>query len=293
MKPPRFAYHDPGDLADALALLARYGDDAKVLAGGQSLVPLMNMRLARPTVLVDINRIGALSYIREENGVLAVGALTRQRMLERSDLVRERCPILADATQWIGHVQTRNRGTVGGSLAHNGQAAELVTVAALLGAEMVLQSRDGRRVVAAADFFVSYLTTSIKSDEMLTEVRFPIPAVGGGWAFSEISRRQGDFALLSAAANLRLDDRGHLAGVRVVLGGAGGAPVRARTVEAALEDRPPSDQAVAAASELASHGLEPDSDLHASAEFRKHLARVVTRRTLGEALTRATGGKAA
>lgn len=291
MKPARFAYHDPGDLADALGLLAQYGDNAKVLAGGQSLVPLLNMRLARPAVLVDINRIGALSYIREEDGVLAVGALTRQRMLERSDLVRQRCPLLASATQWIGHVQTRNRGTVGGSLAHNGPAAELVTVAALLGAEIVLQSRDGRRVVAAADFFVSYLTTSLKPSELLTEVRFPIPATGGGWAFSEISRREGDFALVSAAATLRVDDRGHLASVRVVLGGVGGTPVRARAVEAALEARPPSDQAMLAASELASLDLEPDTDPHASSQFRKHLARVVTRRSLGEAMMRAKGGE--
>src|SRR3989338_4629712 len=218
MKPPRFAYHDPGELADALGLLARYGDDAKVLAGGQSLVPLLNMRLARPAVLVDINRIGAISYIREKDGVLAVGALTRQRMLERSDLVRQRCPLLAGVTKWIGHVQPRNRGTVGGSLAHNDPAAELVTVSTLLGAEMVLQNRDGRRVAPAGDFFVGYLTTSLMPGELLTEVRFPIPATGDGWAFNEISRREGDFALVSAGATLRLDDRGHLAGVRVVLG---------------------------------------------------------------------------
>ena len=214
-------------------------------------------------------------------------------MLERSDLVRQRCPLLAGVTKWIGHVQTRNRGTVGGSLAHNDPAAELVTVSTLLGAEMVLQNRDGRRVAPAGDFFVGYLTTSLMPGELLTEVRFPIPATGDGWAFNEISRREGDFALVSAGATLRLDDRGHLAGVRVVLGGVGGAPVRARAVEAALEGQPPSDQALLGASELASQDLEPDSDLHASAEFRKHLARVVTRRTLGEALNKATGGEAA
>lgn len=292
MKPPRFDYRDPSELAAALQLLAEYGDDAKILAGGQSLVPVLNMRLARPAVVVDIGRLGELSYIREEDGVVAIGALTRQRAIERSPVVAELCPLLAAATRWIAHPQIRNRGTIGGSLAHHDPAAELVGVAAALDAEIVLTSATGRRTVAPAEFFLSYFTTAALPEEILTEVRFPALAPATGWAFVEVARRSGDFALVAVAAVLRLDGRGKVAEARIALSGVGGAPVRAGAAEAALIGQTPDVEALQAAGALARQGLDCDADIHASAAFRRHLAGVLTQRALGEALQRATGGDA-
>lgn len=293
MKPPRFDYHDPTELAAALQLLAEHGDAAKILAGGQSLVPVLNMRLARPALLVDIGRLGELSYIREEDGRIAIGALTRQRSVERSELVRRRCPLLADATRWIAHPQIRNRGTIGGSLSHHDPAAELATIATVLDAEIVLTSQSAQRTVQPVEFFLTYFTTTARPDEMLTEVRFPVLQPGTGWAFVEVARRHGDFALVSVAAVVRLDEAGKVAAARIALSGVGGAPVRAGAAEAALAGQVAGDATIAAAADLARRDLDCDSDIHASAAFRTHLAGVLTERALRQALARATGGETA
>ena len=193
MKPPPFAYHAPTRLDEALALLERYGDDAKVLAGGQSLMPLLNFRLSYPSALIDINRVRELSYIRQAHGQVRIGALTRQRTIEFSELVRRRLPLLSEATTLVGHLPIRTRGTLGGSLAHADPAAEYPAVALVLDAELVLQSPGGQRRIAAEEFFVSYLTTALAPNEVVTEIRFSPAPLTSGWAFEEFARRHGDF----------------------------------------------------------------------------------------------------
>ena len=195
MKTPRFEYHAPRTTEEVLALLAEHGDEAKVLAGGQSLVPLLAMRLSRPSHLIDLNEVDDLAGIREVNGVVAFGATTREREAESSSLVGERLPILAEALPKIGHVSIRNRGTIGGSMAHADASAELPAVALITGAEMVVRSSRHERVLAADDFFVSHFTTAMDDDELLTEVQIPKGPAGAGWAFVEVARRHGDFAL--------------------------------------------------------------------------------------------------
>ncbi|MBV8084797.1 MAG: FAD binding domain-containing protein, partial [Chloroflexi bacterium] len=229
MKPAAFEYLAPSSVPEALDMLAGHASaEAKILAGGQSLVPLMNFRLARPSMLIDVNRLKELDYIRESEGWLAIGALTRQRTIERSPLVAERCPILAEATRWIGHTAIRHRGTIGGSLAHNDPTAEYGLLAVLLGAEVVLRSASGTRVVPAADFLGPYMTTGLRPDELLTQVRWPVLAPGTRWQFQEFARRHGDFAIVAVAAVL-LDGQ-----VRLAVAGARPAPFRALAVEAAL-----------------------------------------------------------
>ena len=228
MKTPAFEYHAPRTIDEALALLGEHADDAKVLAGGQSLVPLLAMRLARPTQLVDINEIKDLAGIRPINGTgVTIGALTRERIAEHSPLVAERTPVLAEALPFIGHVSIRNRGTIGGSIAHADASAELPAVAVITGAEMVVRSVQGERVVPSDDFFVGHFTTSMADDELLTEVRFPSGPDGAGWAFHEIVRRHGDFALVGVAAMLTVAD-GRVGEARIALMGVADRAVRAR-----------------------------------------------------------------
>lgn len=290
MKPAPFEYFQPKSLEEAVELLQAHGEEAKILAGGQSLVPLMNLRLARPRVLIDINRVGELDYIRELDGGLAIGALTRQRDLETSDLVRRRCPLLKEATLLIGHPQVRNRGTVGGSLAHADSTAELSTVAVLLEADMIARSLGGERSIRAEDFFVTFLTTSLGPEEVLTEVRFPAVALGAGWAFEELSRRHGDFAIVSAAAILEKDPSGRCRKPRLAIAGASPQPVRAREAERLLVGQALNEALIQEAGELAKGAVDPESDLHASAEYRRHLAGVLTRRALQKTWSRAQGG---
>ncbi|MBI3964102.1 MAG: FAD binding domain-containing protein, partial [Chloroflexi bacterium] len=208
MKPASFEYFAPTSLDEAIALLSQHGEDAKVLAGGQSLVPLMNMRLARPGVIVDLNRVSGLDYVREHDGGLAFGAITRQRVAERSDLVRARNPLLAEAIPFIGHTAIRNRGTVGGSIAHADPASELPAVAAALDAEMVIRGPEGERVATPDEFFLGYLTTAIEPTEILTEVRFPAWPAGAGWCFLELSRRHGDFAIVGLGVMVVMGSNG-------------------------------------------------------------------------------------
>ncbi len=282
MKPPVFMYHDPHTLPEALELLRSYGGEAKILAGGQSLVPLLNLRLVRPKALVDINRIPELDYIREQDGWVCVGALVRQRAAERSELVRTRVPLLAQALRWVGHPQIRNRGTVCGSLAHADPAAELGAVAAALDARFVIRNLDGERVVGPEAFFVTYLTTCLAPDEMLVEVRFPV-LPQWRWAFEEVAPRHGDYALAAVAAGVRVTE-GRVEEARLAYAGVGPTPIRVREAEAALVAASTFEAGVKAAAEEVRRRIEPDGDVHASSEFRRHLAAVLTRRALHRAL---------
>jgi len=289
MKPPRFDYLLPGTLDEALGLLAQHGEDAKVLAGGQSLVPLLNFRLVRPAHLVDLNDIPGLDGIRVEQGRLAIGAMTRQRAVETSSVVRERCPLLAEAMPQIGHVQIRNRGTIGGSLAHADPAGELPAVVAALDGELVLRSRRGERRLAPHDFFVGYLTTAAAPDELLVEARVPVTPARTGTAFMEVSRRHGDFALVGVATSVTVDTGGVCTACAIALTGVGPTPVVAREASRALVGVKPTVDALADIGRRVASALTPDSDLHASAEYRQHLAGVLTRRALARALERVDG----
>jgi aerobic carbon-monoxide dehydrogenase medium subunit len=257
-----------------------------VLAGGQSLVPLLNFRLVRPAYLVDLNEIPGLDYIRGENGRVSVGALTRQRTLETSPVVRERTPLLADALPQVGHVQIRNRGTIGGSLAHADPAAELPAVVAALGGERVVRGTGGERVLRADEFFTGYLSTALRPTELLVEVRLPAVAPRTGTAFLEVSRRHGDFALVGVATSITLDEAGACTRCAIALTGVGPAPVVAREAARRLVGASPTSEALEDAARLAAADLRPDGDLHASSAYRTHVAGVLTRRALSRALER-------
>ncbi len=285
MKPAPFEYVAPRSVEEAVRLLGEHGADAKILAGGQSLVPLMNMRLARPSIIVDINRIPALDYITPGPGVLRVGALCRQRTAETSPAVAAQCPLLRDALRLVGHAQIRNRGTIGGSIAHADPSAELAAVLAALGGDVSVQGPGGTRVIAASDLFVTYLTTSLEADELLTEVRFPALLPGAGWSWMEIARRHGDFALVGVGVVLALRG-GVISEARIALTGVGPTPVRASEAERLLTGRAPSEGLWDETGSMVHTSLEPDGDIHASPEYRKHVAGVLTRRALREALTR-------
>jgi CO/xanthine dehydrogenase FAD-binding subunit len=288
MKPAPFEYFAPADLPEALDLLAQYGDEAKILAGGQSLMPLLNMRLARPRVVIDINRISDLDYIAPGvDGALTIGALTRQRAIERSVVVQTHHPMLAAAMPYIGHFQIRNRGTVGGSIVHADPAAELPALSLALEAQLVLQSATQRRVIDAADFFLTYLTTAIEPVEMLTEIRLPAGGSQWQWGFQEVCRREGDFALVGAVAMLRLGDDAVCQAARLTMFGVGGMPVRLGMVEEMLSGRQINDRRLDEVSNVVAAALDPDSDLHASAEYRQEVGGVVARRALEAALANA------
>lgn len=289
MKPAPFEYHAPRRVDEALALLTRYGGDAKALAGGQSLVPLLNFRVSRPAALVDLNALPDLAYIRREDGQLRVGAMTRQRTIEFSLVAREALPLLVEATALVGHLPIRSRGTFGGSLAHADPSAEYPAVLTALEGEVVARGPGGDRVIPAAQLFRSYLTTSLAADELLVEARLPIPPPGSGFAFEEFSRRHGDFALVGIAALLVVRD-GRCAMARLAAAGAGPAPVRLREAEEILEQDGVSDRAIGAAAARAGELVTPDSDIHASASYRRQLTRVFTARALRRALGRAEPG---
>ena len=285
MKPPRFDYHAPRSIDEAVALLARYGGDAKPLAGGQSLVPLLNFRLARPAALIDLNRIPELAGIREVDGHVAFGAMTRQRTVEFSPIVTRALPLLAEATRWVGHLPIRSRGTIGGSIAHADPSAEYPAVFTALEGTVVVRGQNGERVLKPAELFETYLTTSLAPDELLTEVRLPVMPSGAGWAFEEFARRHGDFAIVGIAAALwRIGGRWT---VRLVTAGAGPVPARLRGAEEIVEREGVGDKAVAAAAARAAELVQPDSDLHASADYRRNLTRVLTARALKNAIGRA------
>jgi carbon-monoxide dehydrogenase medium subunit len=292
MKPAPFEYVDAKNLDEALALLARHGDEARPLAGGQSLVPLMNMRLARPRVVVDLNRVASLTYIRDTDAGLAIGAMTRQAVAEESSHVATRWPLLVEALGLAGHRAIRNRGTIGGSLAHADPAAELPAAVLALDGRLTLASPRGPRTVEARAFFRGALTTARAPDELLAEVALPSPPPRTGSCFLEVARRHGDFALVAVAAVTTLDATGTCTRARLALAGVGSMPLRAEAAEALLVGRAGDAALFAEAARVVSEGLEPDSDLHASAEYRREVAGVLTRRALARAWERAARGAA-
>ncbi len=289
MKPAPFSYHAPTTVDEALAHLAAHGYEASVLAGGQSLVPAMNFRLAQPAVLVDLNRIPHLAYIRPgDDGGLLLGAMTRQRAVERSPLVAERAPLLHETMPNIAHPPIRNRGTVGGSLAHADPAAELPAVMLALDARFRLRSHQAERWVAARDFYVGMFMTAKEPEELLVEIALPPKPARSGWAFREVSRRHGDYALVGVAALVTMDDLGRCRQARITLLSVGEGPVEAHEAARLLAGQTPTPEAVRAAAEAAAtQDIDPGGDVHASAAYRRHLARVLTADVLTKAFARA------
>ena len=285
MKPPSFEYHAPASVGEALELLAKYDGEARILAGGQSLVPLLNFRLANPAALIDINRIGELSYIREDNGKLRIGAMTRQRMIEFSQLVHDRVPLLFKATRMVGHLPTRTRGTIGGSLAHADPAAEYPCVVTALDGEIVIRSAGGERTLRPNDFFQDLMSTAIGQGEVLVEERLPVTPPNGGCAFEEFSRRHGDFAIAAVAAMI-VKDGEKCRTARLAAAGVGATAIRLRAAEEILESDGVDEKAIAAAAAKAAELVDPGSDIHATADYRRHLTGVLVRRALVRAIAR-------
>ncbi|MGH7871805.1 MAG: FAD binding domain-containing protein [Candidatus Binatia bacterium] len=284
MKPAKFEYYDPTTLDEALGLMAQFGDQARPLAGGQSLVPLMNFRLIRPAHLIDLNGVNELSYLRADDGTLRIGATTRQRELERSAEVAKRWPLLREAASFIGHIQIRNRGTVGGSLAHAFPSAELPVAMVTLNASFILRSTANQRTAPAEDFFLSFMTTVLEPEELLAEISVPPLPVNAGCSYQEVSRRHGDFALAGAAAVLALDANGAIQHARLTLTGT--TPIHADKAEEFLLGQSPSEALFRDAASRATEKLELDSDIHASAEYRRDACAALARRALAQAAVR-------
>jgi carbon-monoxide dehydrogenase medium subunit len=284
MKPPPFAYVAPDSLEEAIACAARYEADGKILAGGQSLMPVLNFRLAHPAVLIDLNRVKDLSGIapRPEGG-LSIGAMTRHRAVEWSDDVRRHCPLMSVAIAHVGHVQIRNRGTIGGSLSHADPAAELPAVVLACDAELCVAGPNGSRAIAAEDFFQGVFTTAIDSGEILTEIRLPPWPGNRRFGFQEINRRHGDFALAGAAVWLDTEEADRCTAARLVLFGVSETPLRARMAEQYLIGQTITPARITEAASLAIEGFEPTFDIHASAEYRREVGSVMMRRALQQA----------
>jgi len=286
MKPAAFEYLRPRSLDEAVAALQAHGGDAKILAGGQSLVPLLNFRMLRPKVLIDVNALAGLDGVTEAGGGIRIGALTRHFTLETSPLVHARLPVLAAAMKHVAHLAIRNRGTIGGSLAHADPAAELPMMALLLDAEIGVRSVGGSRVLLAQDFFVGPLTTALEEDEIITEISCPGLPDAAGWGFEEFSQRMGDFALAAVAAVVVLRD-GVVSEARIALMGVDETPIRAGDAERMLVGERRSPDLIGAAAESARTAVNPNSDLRASADYRRHLVRALTERVLAAAFDRA------
>jgi CO/xanthine dehydrogenase FAD-binding subunit len=286
MKPAPFDYIAATSVDMAAAALADGGDDAKIIAGGQSLVPLLNFRLLRPSILIDINRIESLAFISETATDIRVGALTRQYQLETSPVIARHLPVLSCAMTHVAHLAIRNRGTIGGSLAHGDPAAELPMMALLLDAELHIGSVSAARITAARDFFLDALTVDLNAGEIVTEIALPKLPPQTGWGFAEVSRRRGDFALAAAAATLAVA-AGAIVEARIALSGIGRTAVRAATAESLLVGHALEPPLVSQAIEAVRAAIEPDTDLHASADYRRHLAGVLTGRALAAAWRRA------
>lgn len=285
MKPAPFKYAVPESVAETLALLRTNGRDGKLLAGGQSLVPLLNMRLARPSVIIDLNAVRELSYIKEDNGEVVIGAMTRQRDAELSQVVRRKLPLLAEALGYVGHPQIRNRGTIGGSLAHADPSAELPAVASALRATMVVRGSKGPRALEPEQFFIAFLTTALDPQELLVEVRFPAHHKMGT-AFLEVARRHGDYALAGVATTLSRNGDS-IRDCALAFTGVGPGPVRIAEAEAAVIGNRLTPQVLDEVRKIVTDRLDPDSDVHASVEYRKHVAGVLAVRALRLAYERA------
>lgn len=288
MKPPPFAYHDPRAVPEVIGLLGSL-DNAKLLAGGQSLMPMLNMRYVLPDHIIDLNRVEGLSHIEAKDGGIAIGAMTRQRDIEFSDVVRERCPLMHEAIRQVGHRQTRNRGTLGGSLCHLDPAAELVSLAAALDAKVTVAGKTGTRSIDFAAFPVAYMTPALEPDELLTSAIFPCWPRGHGYAFVEFARRHGDFAIVSAAVLIEEDSNGKVTRASVTLGGMGPAPVRASEVERALIGETIEEKRLRDICESL-RKLDAIEDIHAPTSYRQQLATVLPRRALLKAHERIVAG---
>jgi len=284
MRPVPFDYVAASSAADAVEALRRYGDEAKVLAGGQSLIPMLALRLARPSALVDINGCGDLDGLAESDGTLTVGALVRQRDLER--WAATRLPLFAHALSLVAHAPIRNRGTVVGNLVHADPASELPALLLCLDGAIMARRKGGERVVPADKVYLAPLTTSLESDEVATAARFALPPEGTGWGFAEVARRHGDFALVGSAAVLGLDAEGVVSHARLAFFGVGGTPVRSAPGEAALTGRQPTPERLVEAAKAAAAALSPGDDIHASAGYRKTVAATLAERVLSDALAR-------
>ena len=284
MKPAPFDYVAAHSASEAVEALARHGEDAKVLAGGQSLLPMLNMRLARPAVVVDVNGAADLDYVRQSNGTLAVGAVTRQRAVER--WAGPRAPLLAAALRAVGHVAIRTRGTVAGSVAHADPASELPALLLALDGEVTARSARGERTIEAAELFLAPLTTSLAEGELVTEVRFRLPEAGTGWGFAEVARRHGDFALVGAVSLLSLGGDGKATTARLAFFGVGGTPQRGAGAEAALAGQEPTRARIEDAARVAAAALSPEADLHATAEYRR---RAGSRPSVSSSMSTKTG----
>ena len=286
MKPAAFAYHPMKTVAETTALLAELGDEGRILAGGQSLVPLMNFRLAQPSHVVDINGVTELAYIRRSGDRIAIGALARQAQVERSEEVRRDVPLLAEALTWVAHPPVRHRGTVVGSIAHADPAAELPSVALALDALITITSAAGSRTVSAEEFFVGPFATVVLPGELVTEVSFPVAPRGSGHAFAEFARRHGGFAIAGSAVALTIDD-GKVGDARVVLCGVGPIPLRARGAEDTLRGAVPDAGVIASAADAAVVGLEPSADIHGGSAYRVQVARAQVYEAISRAVERA------
>ncbi|MEE9549652.1 MAG: xanthine dehydrogenase family protein subunit M [Candidatus Binatia bacterium] len=291
MKPPVFKYVRVESVDGALSALGEHGEDAKILAGGQSLVPMLNFRIAEPAVLVDINPVKELDYIRVENGWVHIGARTRQRALEKTPDVKEKCPLLTEAVKWIGHPQIRNRGTVGGSLVHADPTAELALVATLLDSQFVIRGKEKSRTVGPADFFESAMSTRIEEDEILTQVSYPVTPPRSGYGFRELCFRHGDFAVVAAAVQLTVGGNGRCTEARVAVSGAGSTPLRIRGAEETLVGNNVKAEVLDAAAARVPDEVQPISDLKGSEAYRREMAQVFVRRALEDAWSMVKEGR--
>ena len=289
MKPAPFEYYVPDSVDQALALLREHGDGAKLLAGGQSLVPAMNFRVVQPSVLIDLNRIEELRYIREEDGTLQIGAMTRERALEFDPVISKKTPLLAEVMPHVAHPQIRNRGTLGGSLANADPAAELPVIMLAMGARLKVSNAKGERWVDAKNFFIGMFATDMASDEMLVEIELPSIQPRTGWSFMEVAPRAGDYAMMGVAALVTLDENGKCRQAKLVYLNAGDGPIDATEATQSLEGEPLNHQSVQSAAALASEKeINPFGNVHASPDFQRHLARVLTCKALKQARQRAT-----
>ena len=283
MKPAKFEYHTPASVDEALAILGHYDGEARVLAGGQSLVPLMNFRLATPRAIVDLNRIAELAYVGEDGEIVRIGSMTRQRRLEFEPLVAAKLPLLREALRWVGHLPTRSRGTIGGSIAHADPSAEIPMVLQALEGEVVARGPQGERRIPAQNLFHAALTTSLAPLEIITEVRFPAMPAQAASAVEEFARRKGDFAIAAVAVVL-LRDGERCTKARLATAGVGPIPIRLRDAEAVLEQKGLSEDAITEAADKAAAEVDPVSDLNGSAEYRRHLTGVLTSRAVAKAI---------
>ena len=288
MKPAPFEYYAPDSIEQATELFSRYGGEAKILAGGQSLVPAMNFRVVQPSVLIDLNRVAALSYIREEGNVIRIGSMARERHLEFDSSIAKRTPLLHEAVPFIAHPQIRNRGTIGGSIVHADPAAELPVLMTALNARLKAKSNAGERWIDAQDFFAGMFSTALEADEILVEIELPFMPARTGWSFMEVAPRAGDYAMMGVAALVTLDESGRCTGAKLVYLNAGEGPIDAKGAAKLLEGENLNDKLMEESAVMASEKeINPFGNMHASADFQRHLAKVLTQKTLKLAAQRA------